>query len=273
MIKCPICGEENPDGSEFCSACGGMLPKPEKKPTKDLPRSLWKKIPITVWIIISIIVVAAISAAIIFQSPHSNETNDSDRDGVPDDEDAFPNDPSEWADNDGDGIGDNADSDDDNDGYFDYEDVMPYKNAMIKISLIEFRVIDKVNFKPYDYNAEVYFEIYVEDERIARAPKEGTWDVKVGEDFNCKWDYTYDVPDNILSPKIKIKMYNYNLLLSDSLLDIDGHDDSRDLSLSYNIQSGKWTGDATTNVTNGSDDGTQAKNDNDCSLKFDITTV
>lgn len=34
---------------------------------------------------------------------------DSDGDGVPDDEDAFPNDPTEWADTDGDGIGDNSD--------------------------------------------------------------------------------------------------------------------------------------------------------------------
>lgn len=35
---------------------------------------------------------------------------DSDGDGVPDDEDAFPDDPSEWADSDGDGVGDNADA-------------------------------------------------------------------------------------------------------------------------------------------------------------------
>jgi hypothetical protein len=34
---------------------------------------------------------------------------DSDGDGVPDDQDAFPNDPTEWADSDGDGIGDNSD--------------------------------------------------------------------------------------------------------------------------------------------------------------------
>ena len=40
----------------------------------------------------------------------------SDGDGVPDDEDAFPDDPTETVDTDGDGIGDNADPDDDNDG-------------------------------------------------------------------------------------------------------------------------------------------------------------
>jgi len=42
--------------------------------------------------------------------------NDADGDGVPDNEDAFPNDPSESVDSDNDGIGDNADTDDDNDG-------------------------------------------------------------------------------------------------------------------------------------------------------------
>ena len=42
---------------------------------------------------------------------------DSDEDGVNDDDDAFPSDPSEWADTDGDGVGDNADTDDDGDGW------------------------------------------------------------------------------------------------------------------------------------------------------------
>ena len=38
------------------------------------------------------------------------ENADSDGDGVPDKDDAFPNDPTEWADTDGDGVGDNADA-------------------------------------------------------------------------------------------------------------------------------------------------------------------
>jgi hypothetical protein len=41
---------------------------------------------------------------------------DDDNDGTPDDRDAFPLDPSEWADKDGDWIGDNLDADDDGDG-------------------------------------------------------------------------------------------------------------------------------------------------------------
>jgi hypothetical protein len=38
---------------------------------------------------------------------------DADGDGVPDDEDAFSDDPAEWRDTDGDGVGDAADLDDD----------------------------------------------------------------------------------------------------------------------------------------------------------------
>lgn len=50
---------------------------------------------------------------------------DSDGDGHPDSRDAFPNDPTEWMDTDGDGIGDNADEDDDNDGVPDSQDAFP----------------------------------------------------------------------------------------------------------------------------------------------------
>ncbi|BBO77528.1 hypothetical protein DSCW_49450 [Desulfosarcina widdelii] len=48
-----------------------------------------------------------------------SSSTDVDGDNVPDVLDLFPNDPAEWADNDGDGIGDNADTDDDNDGMSD----------------------------------------------------------------------------------------------------------------------------------------------------------
>jgi len=50
---------------------------------------------------------------------------DSDSDGVIDSEDAFPNDPTESVDTDGDLIGNNADPDDDNDGVADADDGNP----------------------------------------------------------------------------------------------------------------------------------------------------
>lgn len=54
---------------------------------------------------------------------------DTDNDGVADAFDAFVNDPSEWVDNDGDEIGDNADDDDDNDKVPDTDDAFPLNKA------------------------------------------------------------------------------------------------------------------------------------------------
>ena len=54
---------------------------------------------------------------------------DIDGDGVPNDLDAFPYDPTENRDFDGDGIGDNADPDDDNDGMSDVVDVFPFDSS------------------------------------------------------------------------------------------------------------------------------------------------
>jgi len=51
------------------------------------------------------------------------DTNDRDSDGYPNDEDAFPDDPTEWLNTDGDEFGNNADLDDDNDGISDEYEV------------------------------------------------------------------------------------------------------------------------------------------------------
>jgi uncharacterized delta-60 repeat protein len=55
---------------------------------------------------------------------------DSDGDGVTDDLDVFPLDPTEWLDTDGDGIGNNADWDDDGDGVPDVVDADPLNPAV-----------------------------------------------------------------------------------------------------------------------------------------------
>ena len=50
---------------------------------------------------------------------------DDDDDGIADSADAFPIDPNETVDTDGDGTGDNADADDDGDGVIDAQDLVP----------------------------------------------------------------------------------------------------------------------------------------------------
>jgi Ca2+-binding EF-hand superfamily protein len=58
--------------------------------------------------------------------PLTDSSNDADNDGVANDLDQFPNDPNEYFDSDGDGVGDNADTDDDGDGVLDSTDAFPY---------------------------------------------------------------------------------------------------------------------------------------------------
>ena len=59
------------------------------------------------------------STASVVVSVLKSSSTDVDGDQVPDVLDLFPNNPGEWADNDGDGLGDNQDTDDDNDGMSD----------------------------------------------------------------------------------------------------------------------------------------------------------
>lgn len=59
------------------------------------------------------------------ESEAKAKKKDRDGDGVPDEEDAFPDDPAEWSDLDGDGIGDNVDEDIDGDGQPNSKDKYP----------------------------------------------------------------------------------------------------------------------------------------------------
>lgn len=63
-------------------------------------------------------------------SPQIDETCDSDIDGVPNLNDAFPFDSTETLDTDEDGIGNNNDNDDDNDGFLDEDDFDPLDNTV-----------------------------------------------------------------------------------------------------------------------------------------------
>jgi len=73
--------------------------------------------------------------------------SDSDDDGVLDGDDAFPLDPSESVDTDGDGIGNNADLDDDNDGYSDVEEIAAGTDPLNASS--------PLHVSRFEFNAEV----------------------------------------------------------------------------------------------------------------------
>ena len=78
------------------------------------------------------------------------EPGDLDNDGVLDEDDLFPEDFREWADNDGDGVGDNADNDDDNDGWLDADElreepthsqVLNNQSIHLKLSFLELQLV------------------------------------------------------------------------------------------------------------------------------------
>tara|TARA_Y100000296_G_C5176920_1_gene260631 strand:+ start:62 stop:349 length:288 start_codon:yes stop_codon:yes gene_type:complete len=60
---------------------------------------------------------------------------DTDSDGVTDDIDHFPLDPTESVDTDNDGLGNNADTDDDNDGVLDRNDAYPLDATRSSIAI------------------------------------------------------------------------------------------------------------------------------------------
>ena len=68
--------------------------------------------------------------AVRFQIAAFRESQpDADEDGFVNPVDVFPNDPEDWWDADGDGLGDNADADDDNDGVLDGDDTFPFDGS------------------------------------------------------------------------------------------------------------------------------------------------
>ena len=88
---------------------------------------------------------------------------DSDGDGVPDSEDAFPNDPNETTDSDGDGVGDNGDAfpndpnetqDTDNDGVGDNADPTPYGDGTT-VRYVRLTALSEINGKNWASAAEI----------------------------------------------------------------------------------------------------------------------
>ena len=79
----------------------------------------------------------------------NNGDGDDDGDSVPDIGDSFPLDSSEWDDNDGDGVGDNADLDDDNDGWSDTDEADcqtdPYSSFSIPDDFDGDHICDRVD--------------------------------------------------------------------------------------------------------------------------------
>lgn len=181
-------------------------------------------------------------------------------------------------DTDRDGIPDEDDIDADDDGIPNSEDYIPKSNAKIKITLKEFSVIDEVDDPPNNLHAQVFFKLNIDGDYKSRIPSEvdSFFDVGIGELKTIYGTYIFDCPDDIANYEITIQMYDEDgggLFEDDDLLDIDGHDNSNGLTIEYNIIKETWTGDDTDGITNGSDDGSQDSDENDCYLEYEIETI
>jgi len=179
-----------------------------------------------------------------------HEEKDSDGDGVPDSEDDFPFDPSEFRDSDGDGIGDNSDDfpfdpsefrDSDGDGIGDNSDMNPLANLSITVEIEKFKVTSRVDwFK----RAQIYFEIWINGERKQVFPSNGDyWRTRVGREEVINQVFTHDIPDDTKEryTVVEIKMYDHDIIGGDDPINIGG--DNGDLVLRFDNKKNTFVGE------------------------------
>jgi hypothetical protein len=105
-----------------------------------------------------------------------------------------------------------------------------------------------------------------------RIPNSGVWEKKVGRLYVENYiSGPHEIPDDVLLHSINIQLWDldgsYYDWTSDDILDIDGHDSSKGLTVEYNILNGEWSGDDDDGITDGTDDGID---DYDVYLKYNI---
>jgi len=152
---------------------------------------------------------------------YPNEWIDSDGDGVGDNSDVFPNDPSEWSDFDKDGIGSNSDKN-------------PYVDLSLKINIDKFIVTNKVDFLR---RAQIYIQLSVNNKNITIDNNGNPWKIRLNKEQKINYLYEYDIPDDIYSDFIEIKiiMYDRDLITQDDIVDINPYNSEDILKIRYNL--------------------------------------
>ncbi|UCE91576.1 MAG: hypothetical protein JSV90_09325 [Methanobacteriota archaeon] len=169
-------------------------------------------------LLMSTIILFSFAIASPATSP-TKASGDIDGDGVPNDIDAFPSDPSEFRDSDGDGIGDSADvfphdpsetDDSDSDGIGDNADFFDEGNGGVRISVtrFEFEGYDSSCYR-MEYYPDVRFQILVCYD--GDACYEYTFCSEVfpsAERLECCFDALVDLSERAQSIRLSILVYD-----------------------------------------------------------------
>ena len=134
--------------------------------------------------------------------------------------DEYPNDPKDHKDTDKDGIGD-------------YYDINDFVNLSLDISILKFMVTSRVDLLRW---AQVYFEVYINDKLVKKFDNnEKYWIVLLQHEKTIDEKVHYEIPDNTQEryTNIEIKMWDYDLLNADDLIDISYKNSENTLLLKF----------------------------------------
>ena len=186
-----------------------------------------------------------------------NEDLDDDNDGYNDTEDYFPNDSKEYNDNDLDGVGDNEDLDDDNDGFNDTTDINPFHDIALKFNFVWVELIDKQNNRP---DAPLVIYLYQGEEQLHRFDNENNpWRVPWQEQFVLNSDFELNIPDNQTEYEFTI-IAIYHKFKNSKEFDISDSNETYRATILYNYTTNSlnrienWTLDGSIDNSNENDD-------------------
>jgi|GEM_PF-1598823 len=287
---CDICGEENPDDADTCEACGAPLDGPSIA-----DRMASAKVLVAIFMAALLVIAAIIIAPILYEGDGGgNGGPDSDNDGMPDDwEEANGLDPDDPGDRnedpDGDGLTnyeeyhdwetDPQNPDTDGDGINDSLDLIPLKDAGIRIRIDRIRVKDPVDTWPADRNVgQIFCEIYVDGVIVTDHLPAEAQELNIDEPYTVNWSVTTNVSDD-RSHVVRIEVYDEDPAGIRQRLDADGKDSNKDRDgFAYVVEYYLGTGDVgrfQTGTSDGSDDGNSGliNDDRDVEITYTITTV
>ena len=186
-----------------------------------------------------------------------NKDSDDDNDGYNDTEDLFPNNSAEYNDNDLDGIGDNEDLDDDNDGYNDNIDIDPFHDIALKFNFKWFELIDKQNNR---IDAPLIFYLYQGEEQIHKFDNENNpWRIPWQQEYELNAEFELNIPDNQTEHEFTIIAIYYKFRNPEEF-DISESNESYRSTIVYNFsenslnQKENWTLDGSLDDSDENDD-------------------